>query len=89
MAQDALVCALRERPPGRPMLKCEAETFLCAQGLRQKVARTLLTKGGNHDVYPEGPWVLRALPDARGNPIAVSLAGEEDRNENKRDGNPP
>jgi hypothetical protein len=88
-AQDALVRALRERLPGRPMLKCEAETFLCAQGLRQKVARTLLTKGGNHDVYPDGPWVLRALPDARGNPIAISLAGEEDRNENIPDGNPP
>jgi hypothetical protein len=88
-AQDALIRALIERSPEHPMHKCEAETFLCAQGLRQKVARTLLMQGGNHDVFPEGRWVLQAIPEARGNPIGVYLVREEDRNEKKSNTNPP
>ena len=81
-AETALVHALHSRDPAQPMLKSEAESFLCAQGLRQKVARTFLTTGGNRDVYPAGRWVLRAIPGARGNPIGVSLVGEEDHNQN-------
>jgi hypothetical protein len=81
-AETALCYALRTREKAHPMLKREAENFLCAQGLRQKVARTLLMSGGNHDLYPAGRWVLREIPGARGNPIAVYLAGEEDHNQN-------
>jgi hypothetical protein len=81
-AELALVTALATRSADTPLLKCEAESILCAQGLRQKVARTLLMTGGNRDVYPEGRWVLRAIPGARGKAIGVYLPGEKDRNEN-------
>jgi hypothetical protein len=83
-AEAALVQALRTRPPDHPMLKREAEHFLSAQGLRQRVACTLLKQGGNRDLYPAGPWVLRAIPGARGGAIGVYLAGEEDRERNNQ-----
>ena len=83
-AEAALVQALRTRPPDHPMLKREAEHFLSAQGLRQRVAGTLLTQGGNRDLYPTGSWVLRAIPGARGGAIGVYLAGEEDRERNNQ-----
>jgi hypothetical protein len=81
-AEIALCEAIRTRDPAHPMLKREAENFLCAQGLRQKVARTFLTSGGNRDIYPQGRWVLREILGVRGKPIGVYLAGEEDRNQN-------
>ena len=81
-AEMALCQALLTRRPDNPMLKREAENFLCAQGLRQKVARTFLMSGGNRDIYPQGRWVLREISGARGNPIAVYLVGEEDHNQN-------
>jgi hypothetical protein len=81
-AESALVTALHARSADTPLLKYEAESILCAQGLRQKTARTLLMTGGNRDVYPEGRWVLRAIPGARGKAIGVYLPGEKDRNEN-------
>jgi hypothetical protein len=88
-AESALVQALHSHPPGKPMLKSEAEVFLCAQGLRQKVARTLLISGGNRDIYPAGQWVLRPIPGARGTAIGVYPTGEEDHNKNNNDKNTP
>jgi len=85
----ALVQALRARPPGKPMLKSEAEAFLCGHGLRQKAARTLITSGGKRDGYPQGRWVLRPLPGERGNPCGVYLSGEEDHNKNNNNVNNP
>jgi hypothetical protein len=88
-AENALCHALRTRDPAIPLLKREAENFLCAQGLRQKVARILLTQGGNHDLYPAGRWVLRPIPHAKGNAIGVYLAGEEDHNPNNTSSKSP
>jgi hypothetical protein len=81
-AETALCAAIGARDPAQPMLKREAENFLCAHGLRQKVARTLLMSGGNRDIYPQGRWVLRDIPGVRGKPTGVYLAGEEDHNQN-------
>jgi hypothetical protein len=71
-ASAALVQALRQRAP-RPIYKREAELLLQTQGLTKRVAKMLLEVGGNRDLYPEGQWVLRALTNERGNPVAVSL----------------
>ena len=88
-AETALCQAIQTRDSAHPLLKSEAEHFLCAHGLRQKVARTLLMSGGNRDLYPAGRWVLREIPGARGKPIGVYLAGEEDHDKNNHDTNNP
>jgi AAA domain-containing protein len=73
----ALVAALRTHPPDTPMLKREAEEFLQRHGLKRRQARNLLDNGYNRDVHPDGLWVLRELPGARGNPIGVKLVDSE------------
>ena len=83
-ASRVLVGALQKQHP-TPLLKMEAEALLQGQGLLRKVARTLLERGGNRDVYPEGAWVLRAITSARGTPVGVTLAGEEILGGNKDD----
>ena len=51
MAEETLVRAITARSADTPMLKSDAEALLRACGLRQRVARTLLESGGNHDIY--------------------------------------
>jgi hypothetical protein len=88
-ASRALVNALRGRSAMAPLLKREAETLLRGQGLSSRAARTLLEQGGNRDVYPDGLWVLRPIPDERGNPVGVYCVGEEDGVPNNNVPNPP
>ena len=65
---------------GHAVLKSEAEALLRACELQQRVARTLLEKGGNHDIYPAGQWVIRPIPNhPTGKAFGVYLVGEEDR----------
>jgi hypothetical protein len=80
-AMEALVRTLKERG-STPLLKTSAESLLQAQGLTRKVARTLLERGGNRDMFTEGKWILRPIFGQPGNPIGVSLAGEEDHGRN-------
>jgi hypothetical protein len=80
VAEETLVRAITARSADAPMLKSDAEALLRACGLRQRVARTLLESGGNHDIYPAGRWVIRQLPNhPTGKAFGVSLVGEEDR----------
>jgi hypothetical protein len=88
-AAQVLVQALQQRVGTSPLQKQEAETLLMAQGLSKRVARTLLEQGGNHDVYPDGWWVLRPIPGERGHPVGVYLAGEEDGGRNNHDRKSP
>jgi hypothetical protein len=80
VAEETLVRALTARAADTPLLKSEAEALLRACGLRQRVARTLLESGGNHDLYPAGRWVIRQLPHhPTGKAFGIYLVGEEDR----------
>ena len=80
VAEETLVRAIRARSADTPMLKSEAEALLRACELQQRVARTLLERGGNHDIYPAGQWVIRPIPNhPTGKAFGVSLVGEEDR----------
>ena len=75
-AIETLVRAISERAAAPPMLKADAETLLRGMGLTRHAARTLLERGGNHDIHPEGRWVLRAIPDhPTGKAIGVYLTG--------------
>jgi hypothetical protein len=80
VAEEALVRAITARSADTPMLKSEAEALLQACGLRQRVARTLLESGGNHDIYPADRWVIRQIPNhPTGKAFGVYLVGDEDR----------
>ena len=81
-AERALVHALQTRPPGKPMLKKEAETLLCSQGFRRKGRPYLSSQRRQSQSTPPGRWVLRAILGERGHPIGVYLCGEEDDNRN-------
>jgi hypothetical protein len=79
VAEEMLVQAITARAADTPLLKSEAEALLRACGLRQRVARTLLESGGNHDIYPAGRWVIRQLPHhPTGKALGVYLVGKED-----------
>jgi AAA domain len=76
----ALAAELRKHIHTAPMLKKEAETFLCEQGrLKVRQARNLLENGYNRDVHHEGLWVLREIAGQRGHPIGVYLAEHDPR----------
>jgi hypothetical protein len=76
----ALEAQLRTRAHDAPMLKKEAEAFLREQRhLTSRQARGLLENGYNHDVYPEGLWVLRTITGQRGHPTGVYLTASDPR----------
>jgi hypothetical protein len=77
-AEAALVHAMTTRPTETPFLKREAEDFLLTFDLTRKQARTLLERGGNRDVSPQGRWVLRQIIGYKsGRAMGVYLAGTE------------
>jgi hypothetical protein len=84
-AEQTLVKAIAARDAREPMLKSEAEDILRGCGLKREVARTLLEKGGNHDIYPTGQWVIRPVPHHRsGKALGVYLyedAGKHEEDE--------
>jgi hypothetical protein len=84
-AEQTLVKAIAARDAGEPMLKSEAEDILRGCGLKREIARALLEKGGNHDIYPEGKWVIRPVFRHRsGKALGVYLY--EDAGKREEDG---
>jgi hypothetical protein len=61
-AEKRLVFELQKHSAHSPMLKTDALRFLERTGLTRKVASTLLEQGGNRDVSPGGPWLIRPIP---------------------------
>jgi hypothetical protein len=62
-AIDMLTRVLQERGADHPLLKAEGAVLLQSYGLSRQQARTLLESGGNVEIYPEGSWVLRPIPE--------------------------
>jgi hypothetical protein len=78
-AEAKLIQAIATRAADAPLLKEEAVTLLQGYGLTRKAARTLLESGGNHDVYPQGQWIIRPIP---GHPSGKALGVYPAREEN-------
>jgi len=75
-----LAHTLRTKTADTVMLKKEAEGFLRAHGhLTARQAANLLENGFNHDIHPDGLWVLREITGQRGHPIGVYLAAHDFR----------
>jgi len=64
-AEAKLIAAIGDRGPANPMTQTEAVSMLTALGLSRHEARTLVQRGGNRDLYPDGSWVLRQIPGHR------------------------
>jgi hypothetical protein len=81
-AEEKLVQAIAARAAASPLLKEEAVILLQGYGLTRKAARTLLESRGNHDVSPQGQWVIRPIPGHQsGKALGVYPAGEKNDGE--------
>ena len=77
-AEETLGQAIAARSAETPILQEEAVALLRGCGLTNKAARTLLERGGNREVYPQGQWIIRPIPGHRsGKALGVYPAGDE------------